>query len=45
MTFEPNVTREVIRYEKKIAPQNCPKKLLIIALDQEFLVQQVFGFV
>ena len=23
--------------------KNCPKKLLIIPLDQEFLVQQVFG--
>ena len=25
--------------------KNCPKKLLIIPLDQDFLVQQVFGFV
>jgi hypothetical protein len=36
-------------FKKKLrllfAPQNCPKKLLIITLNQEILVQQVFGFV
>ena len=27
-----------------LPPQNCDQKLLIIPLDQEFLVQQVFAF-
>ena len=30
---------------KKKTQKNCPKKLLIIPLDQEFLVQEVFGSV
>ena len=45
--FSADATIFLKEFKKKIAPQNikknCPQKLLIIPLDQQFSVQQVFA--